>query len=359
MEDRLAAELDLGQDASLVGELEALTLEDPLRERPWALWMLALYRSGRQADALAAFRRAQSIFSEQLGIDPGRSLQQLHERILAQDPALLTTSQDAAPVLQKTEAAPALNIFLIADIRGYTTFTHVKGDEAAAALSTRFAALTKQVVGDAGGSLVELRGDEALVAFTSARQAIGAATDLQITVRRGDGQGPIIAARGRHRHRRGGGGGGSGRVPWRGAEPRGAALLGSRSGQDPLDPGGRASRPAGRWRDAARSWLGHIQGSDRACRRDRAPARGLGSRARPCVPAGAWSRGSAPDGPLGRSGGPESLQGAPSVRGIRRRSVLRPGGAHPGTHRPTSPRVASWPSSARAAAGSRPWSGRV
>jgi WD40 repeat protein/DNA-binding SARP family transcriptional activator len=179
MEDRLAAELDLGQDASVVGELEALTLEDPLRERPWALWMLALYRSGRQADALAAFRRAQTIFSDQLGIDPGRSLQQLHERILAQDPALLTTAQDAAPVLKKTEAAPALNIFLIADIRGYTTFTNAKGDEAAAALSTRFADLTERVVGDAGGSLVELRGDEALVAFTSARQAIRAATDLQ------------------------------------------------------------------------------------------------------------------------------------------------------------------------------------
>ena len=179
MEDRLAAELDLGQDASLVGELEALTLEDPLRERPWALWMLALYRSGRQADALAAFRRAQTIFADQLGIDPGRSLQQLHERILAQDPALLTTAHDAALVLLTTEAAPALNIFLIADIRGYTTFTHAKGDEAAAALSTRFADLTEQVVGDAGGSLVELRGDEALVAFTSARQAIRAATDLQ------------------------------------------------------------------------------------------------------------------------------------------------------------------------------------
>jgi WD40 repeat protein/DNA-binding SARP family transcriptional activator len=179
MEDRLAAELDLGQDASLVGELEAQTLEDPLRERPWALWMLALYRSGRQADALAAFRTAQTIFADQLGIDPGRSLQQLHERILAQDPSLLTTAHDAAPILLTTEAAPALNIFLIADIRGYTTFTHVKGDEAAAALSTRFAELTDQVVGDAGGSLVELRGDEALVAFTSARQAIRAATDLQ------------------------------------------------------------------------------------------------------------------------------------------------------------------------------------
>jgi WD40 repeat protein/DNA-binding SARP family transcriptional activator len=179
IEDRLAAELELGQDASLVGELEALTHEDPLRERPWALWMLALYRSGRQAEALAAFGRAQTIFADQLGIDPGRSLKQLHERILAQDPALLTMERDAAPVLLATEAAPALNIFLIADIRGYTTFTHVKGDEAAAALSTHFADLTEQVVGDAGGSLVELRGDEALVAFTSARQAIRAATDLQ------------------------------------------------------------------------------------------------------------------------------------------------------------------------------------
>src|SRR6266496_2246944 len=69
--------------------------------------------------------------------------------------------------------------FLIADIRGYTTFTQTFGDEAAARLATKFAELTRQVVEARGGSVVELRGDEALVVFTSARQAIRAAVDLQ------------------------------------------------------------------------------------------------------------------------------------------------------------------------------------
>ena len=304
MEDRLAAELDLGQDASLVGELEALTLEDPLRERPWALWMLALYRSGRQADALAAFRRAQTIFADQLGIDPGRSLQQLHERILAQDPALLTTAHDAAPVLLTTEAAPALNIFLIADIRGYTMFTQVKGDEAAAALSTRFADLTEQVVGDAGGSLVELRGDEALVAFTSARQAIRAATDLQsrfveetvrdpslpLAVGIGLDAGEAVAVEG----------------GFRGGALNLAARLCSVAGPGEILSTREVVHLARRVDGVTQIDRGSatFKGLTEPVGRDRAPARGLGSRARPRVPAGAWSRRSAarrPPRPVWRS----------------------------------------------------------
>jgi WD40 repeat protein/class 3 adenylate cyclase/DNA-binding SARP family transcriptional activator len=179
IEDRFAAELDLGRHASLVGELEALTLEDPLRERPWGLWMLSLYRSGRQADALAAFRQAQAIFADQLGIDPSRSLQELHERILAQDPALSVLAP-GGPRSATTETDPSLRIFLIADIRGYTSFTEARGDEAAAALATRFAELARPTVETNAGSVVELRGDEVLAVFTSARQAIRAAADLQI-----------------------------------------------------------------------------------------------------------------------------------------------------------------------------------
>ena len=70
--------------------------------------MLALYRSGRQADALAAYRQAQDLFADQLGIDPGRSLQELHERILAQDPGPVTTTPTAAPVRDRRERAPDL-----------------------------------------------------------------------------------------------------------------------------------------------------------------------------------------------------------------------------------------------------------
>ena len=74
---------------------------------------------------------------------------------------------------------PALHIFLIADVRGYTTFTQQRGDEAAAALATRFASIAHTVLEPGGGTGLEFRGDEVMAVFTSARQAIRAAIDLQ------------------------------------------------------------------------------------------------------------------------------------------------------------------------------------
>src|SRR5207344_2443067 len=72
-----------------------------------------------------------------------------------------------------------LRTFLIADIRGYTLYTREHGDEAAAALAARFAELVSEVVGAREGFLLEVRGDEALVVFVSARRALRAAIDLQ------------------------------------------------------------------------------------------------------------------------------------------------------------------------------------
>jgi class 3 adenylate cyclase/tetratricopeptide (TPR) repeat protein len=77
------------------------------------------------------------------------------------------------------DACSALQTFLIADVRGYTRFTQEHGDEAAAQLATRFATLTREGVAARGGQLVELRGDEALAVFGSARQALRAAVELQ------------------------------------------------------------------------------------------------------------------------------------------------------------------------------------
>ena len=73
----------------------------------------------------------------------------------------------------------AIKAFLIADIRGYTGFTDERGDEAAADLASRFAEIVRQQVEASGGTLVELRGDEALVVFVSPRDAIRAAVELQ------------------------------------------------------------------------------------------------------------------------------------------------------------------------------------
>ena len=87
-EERLDGLLGSGQTGRAVGEAEALLARHPLRERPWGQLMLALYREGRQADALAAFQRARAILADELGIDPSPELVRLHERILGQDPAL-------------------------------------------------------------------------------------------------------------------------------------------------------------------------------------------------------------------------------------------------------------------------------
>ena len=88
LEDRIAADLAEGRHGEVVGELEALTRELPLRERMWELLMLALYRSRRPADALAAFERARDSLARELGVDPSPELRRLHERILREDPDL-------------------------------------------------------------------------------------------------------------------------------------------------------------------------------------------------------------------------------------------------------------------------------
>ncbi len=93
LERRIEAELTLGRSAELVGELEGLVAKHPLRERLCELLMLALYRSGRQADALEAYRATRRLLVDELGIDPGETLQELERAILRHDPAL---DRDAA-----------------------------------------------------------------------------------------------------------------------------------------------------------------------------------------------------------------------------------------------------------------------
>jgi len=88
LEDRIEADLALGRHGPLVAELEHLIVENPFRERLRAQLMLALYRSGRQAEALAVYQRTRRTLVDELGIEPGESLRQLEQAILAHDPAL-------------------------------------------------------------------------------------------------------------------------------------------------------------------------------------------------------------------------------------------------------------------------------
>jgi DNA-binding SARP family transcriptional activator len=94
---RIDADLHLGRHTELVPELQSLAAEYPLRERFHAHLLLALYRSGRQAEALAAYRQARGALVEELGAEPGPELQQLHQQILTADPALSISGLPASP----------------------------------------------------------------------------------------------------------------------------------------------------------------------------------------------------------------------------------------------------------------------
>jgi len=98
LERRIEAELELGEHARLAGELEELVAEEPLREPLRAALMLALYRSGRQAEALERYREGRRALVEQLGIEPGPALQELERAILRQDPRLNEVAPTGEPV---------------------------------------------------------------------------------------------------------------------------------------------------------------------------------------------------------------------------------------------------------------------
>lgn len=92
LEDRLDAELVCGRHREITPELEVLTATEPLRERLCQQFMLALYRSGRQADALRVYRRTREALIDTVGLEPGRELQELQRRILEHDAAIQVAS---------------------------------------------------------------------------------------------------------------------------------------------------------------------------------------------------------------------------------------------------------------------------
>jgi DNA-binding SARP family transcriptional activator/tetratricopeptide (TPR) repeat protein len=112
LEQRITADLRLGRHKELTGELMALITEHPLRETLYAHLMVALFRSGRQSDALRTFAKARGALVEDLGIEPGPGLRTLHERILRSDPNLAwrepgtARAEPAGPVASPPPALP-------------------------------------------------------------------------------------------------------------------------------------------------------------------------------------------------------------------------------------------------------------
>jgi len=103
LEEQFQAALELGEHREAVSALRAAVAESPFRERLWGQLMLALYRSGRQADALDTFQEARRVLAEELGLEPGPELRRLQEGILAHDPAIAAVA--AAP--RRTGKLPA------------------------------------------------------------------------------------------------------------------------------------------------------------------------------------------------------------------------------------------------------------
>jgi predicted ATPase/DNA-binding SARP family transcriptional activator len=107
LENRIEADLACGRHGELVGELESLIAEHPLRERLRGQLMLALYRGGRQADALEAYQAARHTLVEELGIEPGPELQDLNRAILSQDPELAAPVRRAEPAAIRVPVPPS------------------------------------------------------------------------------------------------------------------------------------------------------------------------------------------------------------------------------------------------------------
>ena len=105
------AALALGGAADLIGPLDRALLEDPLRERVWCQLMVALYRSGRPADALAAYQRARTVLRDELGVDPGDELRAVHAAVLDRDPRLTAPAYAALNGIRSAQGPPVRNPF--------------------------------------------------------------------------------------------------------------------------------------------------------------------------------------------------------------------------------------------------------
>ncbi|MFI7470078.1 BTAD domain-containing putative transcriptional regulator [Nonomuraea sp. NPDC049646] len=129
IESRARALLDAGRPQPVIHELESETAEHPLRERLWWLRALALYRSGRQADALATLRRARQVIADQLGLDPGHELRELEKDILRQARSITPPPEPAGedPPPRPGQARRAVRGRLIGRERGLAELAALPG----------------------------------------------------------------------------------------------------------------------------------------------------------------------------------------------------------------------------------------
>jgi predicted ATPase/DNA-binding SARP family transcriptional activator len=189
LQRRHDALIDLDRAEEAAAELESLVRSHPLDERLWGQLMLALYRSGRQADALGAYQLARSRLVDELGIEPGPELAGLEHRILDHDPTLTGPSdRTASPATQRISARGAAatwypRTFLLTDIVGSVSLWE-RDPESMSQAVARHDTIIRDGVSASGGELVRAKGegDSTFSVFVHPGDAIAAAGILQEAV---------------------------------------------------------------------------------------------------------------------------------------------------------------------------------
>jgi DNA-binding SARP family transcriptional activator len=190
--ERIEADLALGRHTELTAELEALVEEHPLQERPRGQLMLALYRAGRQAEALALYRETRTLLAEELGLEPGEELQRLQRQILTHDPELelRRPKEPARHPPPAPREAPArvrrLVSVVYVDLVGSTTLAERLDPESLHGVLARYSEACADVLERHGGTVEKFVGDAVVAIFglpslheDDALRAVRAAVELR------------------------------------------------------------------------------------------------------------------------------------------------------------------------------------
>ena len=193
-EDLAEAELARGRNGEVISELERLVAEQPFRERPRALLMLALYRAGRQADALAAYAEARRFLVAELGVEPSPALRTLQQAVLRQDPALDPPA--AAPLTRLPDEERRATVTVVfCDVVDSTALGAALDAEAYRDVLRRYYRGARTVLERHGGTVEKFVGDAVLGVFgvperreDDALRAVRAADELHPELARLDGE---------------------------------------------------------------------------------------------------------------------------------------------------------------------------
>ncbi|HEX6702889.1 MAG TPA: BTAD domain-containing putative transcriptional regulator [Gaiellaceae bacterium] len=217
--ERIEADLALGRHAELVGELEALVAEHPLQERLRGRLMLALYRSGRQAEALDVYRATRKLLDEELGLEPSQKLQRLERLVLTQDPELDLPEPRAPveppepPAVERPERVRRLVTVVFAELAGAGALGERLDPESLHDVLARYAETCAEVLERHGGTVERFAGDAMVAVFgfpetheddawravCAAAEVRGAVGDLGLAAKVGVNSGEVFVGVGSRR----------------------------------------------------------------------------------------------------------------------------------------------------------------